>query len=222
MERFYNKIVIVGDCWIWDGAKRRKGYGSFKVDGKLVTASRFSYELHIGDINDGMSVLHKCNNPACVNPDHIFEGKKNSLKSGTKPTIESFSVEKLYNNVIIIDDCWIWMGSRSKKGYGVFNIKGKQKKAHRISYEFHKGEIPDGLFVCHRCDTPQCINPDHLFLGTNHDNMQDAMNKGRFIYNVHPSVSSYVKGCRCEECRKANNDYHGKRKKKLQLTLNQQ
>lgn len=78
--------------------------------------------------------------------------------------------------------CWLWgAATRDKKGYGVLKVKGKMQFAHRLNYQIHKGEIPKGLFVCHRCDTPTCINPEHLFLGTTQENTQDRTNKGRDI-----------------------------------------
>lgn len=58
-------------------------------------------------------------------------------------------------------------------GYGYINMGGKNTRAHRVAYEFHKGPIPAGMFVCHTCDMPACVNPDHLYLGTQFDNMRD-------------------------------------------------
>lgn len=77
------------------------------------------------------------------------------------------------------DSCWIWLAAKIPKGYGYFYNGHKNVGAHRYSYEIFKGKIPDGYHVCHSCDVPSCVNPDHLFIGTNNDNRQDSKNKGR-------------------------------------------
>ena len=68
---------------------------------------------------------------------------------------------------------------KDNKGYGRFHFRNKDWVAHRVSYVLHKGEIPDGLCVCHTCDNPSCVCPDHLFLGTIKQNNQDCARKGR-------------------------------------------
>jgi hypothetical protein len=76
--------------------------------------------------------------------------------------------------------CWLWLGKTSRHGYGVLNRDGKLiSLAHRYFYEHHVGPIPSGMFICHKCDTPLCVNPDHLFAGTPQDNMDDMWRKGR-------------------------------------------
>lgn len=73
------------------------------------------------------------------------------------------------------NECWAWLASISRDGYGCFG----SDLAHRVSWKINRGEIPPNMYVCHKCDNPQCVNPSHLFLGTQFDNMQDMVRKGR-------------------------------------------
>lgn len=77
------------------------------------------------------------------------------------------------------DGCWQWTGMIGSKGYGKFSFKGQRWHAHRLAYTFSKGPIPDGKFVCHKCDNKKCVNPSHLFIGTALDNNRDCITKGR-------------------------------------------
>lgn len=76
--------------------------------------------------------------------------------------------------------CWLWSGCGLASGYGTINTGGgKMDLAHRVSYRLFRGEIPEGHLVCHKCDTPACCNPAHLFVGSARDNTRDMMRKGR-------------------------------------------
>lgn len=82
--------------------------------------------------------------------------------------------------------CWLWTRYFNNSGYGIFSFKHKTFSAHRVSYECFRGKIPEGMCVCHKCDTPTCINPDHLWLGDIKDNTLDMCRKGRYInFNKH-------------------------------------
>lgn len=84
--------------------------------------------------------------------------------------------------------CWLWLGNWTQNGYGAVKHSGRWLTgAHRLFYELHRGPIPDGLLVCHKCDTPVCVNPEHLFLGTHADNVHDKVRKGRHKIRIRPT-----------------------------------
>jgi len=81
------------------------------------------------------------------------------------------------------NDCWLWTASGNGRGYGRIKINGRNESAHRVAWEIYHGKtIPYGKVICHTCDNPRCVNPKHLFIGTQRDNVRDAVNKGRNGY----------------------------------------
>lgn len=100
------------------------------------------------------------------------------MKGGALKNISP--VERFFMFVKKTDTCWLWTGYLSD-GYGRIHVKrdGRQVKVHRFSYELHKGPIPEGLVVRHTCDVPHCVNPEHLVLGTQRDNIADSVERGR-------------------------------------------
>ena len=90
-------------------------------------------------------------------------------------------VVRFWEKVEITETCWNWTRAKRSRGYGAFGVRRLNRvfDAHRLSWEFSYGPIPPGLFVCHHCDNPACVRPDHLFIGTHQDNMDDMKSKGR-------------------------------------------
>lgn len=99
--------------------------------------------------------------------------------------------ERLFGNFIIgnKDECWTWNGSIKKDGYGQISKNGRTILAHRAVYEKMIGKIPKGMFLCHKCDNPSCVNPYHMFIGTHIDNMVDMIKKGRSVGNKKGNFS---------------------------------
>lgn len=103
-------------------------------------------------------------------------------------------MDRFWNKVAINtpDQCWYWMGAsnlnKGGKRYGCFAFNGKNQGSHRVSYQIHKGQIPEGLSVLHSCDNSLCVNPNHLFTGTPQANSKDMVNKGRSLKGEsHPN-----------------------------------
>jgi len=91
--------------------------------------------------------------------------------------------ERFWSKVDKSGDCWVWTAATFKGGYGQFRASKTRVSAHRFSYELVKGPIPDGMGVCHTCDNPPCVNPDHLFAGDQGVNLRDCTDKGRHVGN---------------------------------------
>ena len=92
--------------------------------------------------------------------------------------------DRLFRYVRKTDSCWLWTGAKISTGYGLIRIDGSGRLVHRVAWELHTGEpVPLKLCVLHRCDTPLCVNPDHLFVGSRADNVHDMDAKGRRVNN---------------------------------------
>lgn len=170
IANFWQRVIVGGgedDCWSWTG-RTSNGTAIMAVHGtgRDYTAFRVSWEIFFGNIADTTLVLHSCGNSQCTNPLHLYLSGEDGFWSRV--------------NVIKDKDlCWEWRGQLNDSGYGLFRINGEVIRAHRYAYELENGSIPSDLFVLHRCDNRACCRPSHLFLGTNKDNVDDMVKKGR-------------------------------------------
>lgn len=198
-DRLMTKVRIEKNgCWTWTGAKGPKGTGAIRVDGKVTRPQRLSYYLFHGPIPEGRYVQHSCENPLCISPDHLYLTGRERQSDKSHNTLLDFSSDKMKKEwaadtydtralkrmmeKVEVDEatgCWMWTGAKTPRGYPKTFYKGAYFGAHRLMYFLEKGNIPEGLNVCHDCDTPLCINPDHLFTGTQKDNLKDMTDKGR-------------------------------------------
>lgn len=209
-ERFWSHVDKAGDCWIWTLRPDAQGYGQLnlgKRDGKqnIIRAHRLSYLLNVGEIPDGLVVMHICDNRICVRPEHLKLGttaeniddarrkgrwhnhpsKERELVGRKGPRPRDVG-ERFWAKVAKRGEteCWEWQGSRSRKNYGLFFMPGRGRNggkdyAHRVAYVLSTGPIADGEIIMHICDNPPCCNPSHLVAGTRVDNNLDRDGKGR-------------------------------------------
>jgi len=176
MERFWSKVNKTDTCWLWTAARYSTGDAMFRFEGKTVRAHRTAWFIagYVWPIPKGYAVSNTCRNKLCVRPDHLQLIPMNELMRTTAADI------RFWSKVDKTGDCWLWTAAQNRHGYGDFYVSRTfHTMAHRFSWALHYGPIPEGLFVCHRCDTPLCVRPDHLFVGTTQDNMADMMRKGR-------------------------------------------
>lgn len=166
-------------CHLWRGYRGPTGTPSIGYRKGTVAVRRYLYGKAHGPAPGNRFVRMKCGVQHCVNVAHMH------LTPWRDP------VARFWSHVEKTDGCWNWTAHLLPGGYGHFQLgTNRTDRAHRFSYKLHFGPIPkdDGIewCVCHRCDNPRCVRPDHLFLGTDRDNMHDMMRKGR-----HPTLKAH-------------------------------
>lgn len=171
-DRFWSNVNKTETCWLWTRKYVAGNRSLCNEQGRMESAQRIAWRLHGFELpKKGEWLVPKCRNKNCVRPDHLHV-----VKHGHPLTLE----EKFWPYVEKTEGCWIWSGTIVEGRGQIGSIRPtKRHKAHRVSWMIHKGDIPTGLLVCHKCDNGLCVNPDHLFLGTTRDNMNDKVRKGR-------------------------------------------
>lgn len=177
-------------CHICTSHKPDKdGYPTMTYAGRLCLVARYIFAQVNGTIPDNTRLLRTCRERLCINPTHL-QAQAQQPKHTTKRVVMT-PEERFWSRVHKGDDatsCWMWRGGNNGK-YGRMKIAPKQSiDAHRFSYILHYGKIPEGRIICHKCNNPACVRPDHLYAGTYKDNYDDMAKAGN-AFDISTVVS---------------------------------
>lgn len=171
VETYINNHMKIDSngCWVWQLSHTENQCPIGNLNGKRILPRTVLYRNKYGAHPDSLRSI--CNNVACINPEHFIDTKT------------AVGRQRLFEAKVHINSatgCWEWSGGTNNIGYGMFTKQsGGMMTAHRAAWEIYKGDIPKGKHVLHTCDNRCCVNPEHLWLGTHTENMQDMHSKGR-------------------------------------------
>jgi len=168
-ERFFSNIKKQNDCLIWQGDIKSDGNGRFYHDYERQNINIIAWQIYYSEKPKGR-IIKFCNKKLCIAKNHM------GVNTNINDLERAFwsKVKKGSN-----DDCWEWIGNGDINKYGTFYCFGANTQAHRFSYRITNGNFLKELCVLHKCDNPSCVNPNHLFLGSHNDNVQDKVEKNR-------------------------------------------
>jgi len=165
-QRLFAKIKIdpadPDGCWLWTAATDRYGYGMIGRDGRTTLAYHATYELYHGPIPPGARLTHVCRTRGCVRPDHL-----------EPQTFEQRLLSKISVDPADPEGCWLWVAGTDKDGYGTISRDGRTTRAYHATFELYHGPVPAGKILDHVCRVKSCVNPDHLRVSTNKENMEN-------------------------------------------------
>lgn len=148
-----------------------------KADDTMKKCITCELDKSFNEFYNSKNECKKCKNKRSM--DHYLQHKNELGIYNSQVCRQPEILLKFMKSIEFKTDCWIYTRGKDRKKYGRFYIGRKSLGAHRVSYLIFKGDIDDGLFVCHTCDNPSCVNPQHLWLGTTQKNTEDMMKKGR-------------------------------------------
>ena len=174
---FWAHVNKTPTCWNWTAGSDAHGLPRMWL-GKRHNPRHISMQIHGKAIFS--EVLSICKDKLCVNPEHLVSGDVARFWS---------KVQKLSQ---ANGGCWIWTAGENSDGYGAFKAMQKMHHAHLYSWQLTHGPIKSDLAcVCHTCDNRRCVNPNHLFLGDNNDNVQDMVSKGRHAHGITNGMAKF-------------------------------
>lgn len=208
-------VIKSNGCWLWLGPLNSKRYPKIVMNGKDYQVHRMLYEQLHGALAPRTQLDRTCGNVLCVNPEHIVLRrqtlpfvKKGTFKSGalSREDIDQHIIDGFLKRLGEIEStgCWLWTGYTDKEGYGHYGYRhGVRSFAHRLSYALFVGTIAANCVVDHTCNNRRCVNPQHLEVVTNEENVKRAKERRQGICKRgHQKTLDKHGVWRCSTCQK--------------------